>query len=36
MDEDVERGVIFMLGVLIGLLTMWLIVRDRESDRQSA
>ncbi len=36
MDEDAERGLIFFVGVLVGLLTMWLIVRERESNRERA
>ncbi|MGH2349991.1 MAG: hypothetical protein ACRDJN_00050 [Chloroflexota bacterium] len=29
MDEDAERGVIFTLGLVIGLLVMWLIFTAR-------
>lgn len=36
MDDDAERGLIFFVGVLVGLLTMWLIVRERESNLEVA
>ena len=29
MDEDAERGIIFSLGVLLGLLLMWLVFTAR-------
>jgi len=29
MDEDAERGIIFTLGILMGLLAMWLILTTR-------
>jgi hypothetical protein len=37
MDDDAERGVIFMLGLALGLLAMWLIftTRGRQTARQA-
>ena len=29
MDDDAERGLIFVLGVLLGLAAMWLIFTSR-------
>ncbi|MGI8423859.1 MAG: hypothetical protein ACR2NO_07080 [Chloroflexota bacterium] len=34
MDDDAERGLIFVLGVLLGLAAMWLIFTSR--GRQAA
>lgn len=34
MDDDAERGLIFVLGVLMGLAAMWLIFTSR--GRQAA
>ena len=34
MDDDAERGLIFVLGVLMGLAAMWLIFTSR--GRQTA
>ncbi len=33
MDEDAERGVIFTLGLLLGLAVMWLVFTSRTSRR---
>ena len=32
MDDDAERGLIFVLGVLLGLAAMWLIVSSGEKE----
>jgi hypothetical protein len=36
MDDDAERGVIFTLGLALGLLAMWLVftARGRQAARQ--
>ena len=34
MDDDAERGLIFVLGVLLGLAAMWLVFTSR--GRQTA
>jgi type II secretory pathway component PulM len=34
MDEDVERGIVFTFGLLLGLVAMWLVFTTR--GRQAA
>ena len=36
MDDDAERGVIFVLGLMFGLLVMWLVftARGRQTAQQ--
>ena len=29
MDEDVERGIVFTIGLLLGLVAMWLVFTTR-------